>query len=86
MRVPGCGWLENPIDYPAMKAVALTAHFDGEKVQFDEPCQLDANARLVVVVLPPDDERQAWSRFSAGQLAKAYGDNEPEYTAADLRS
>jgi hypothetical protein len=68
-----------------MKAVALTAHFDGEKVQFDEPCHLDANARLVVVVLPVDEERQAWSRFSAGQLAKAYGDNEPEYTTADLR-
>lgn len=67
-----------------MKAVALTAHFDGEKVQLDEPFQLDPNARLVVVVLPPDDERHAWSRFSSGQLAKAYGDNEPEYTAADL--
>ncbi|MHB8522400.1 MAG: hypothetical protein ACYDH9_16790 [Limisphaerales bacterium] len=68
-----------------MKTVALTAHFDGEKVQFDEPCQLDTNARLMVVVLPPNDERQAWSRFSAGQLAKAYGDTEPEYTTADLR-
>jgi hypothetical protein len=68
-----------------MKAVALTAHFDGEKIQFDEPFHLDPNARLVVVVLPPDDERHAWSRFSAGQLAKAYGENEPEYTAADLR-
>lgn len=67
-----------------MKTVALTAHFDGEKVQLDEPCQLEPNARLMVVVLP-DDERQAWSRFSAAQLAKAYGDNEPEYTAADLR-
>lgn len=69
-----------------MTTVALTAHFDGEKVQFDEPCQLEANARLVVVVLPPDDEHHAWSRFSAGQLAKAYGDAEPEYTVADLRS
>jgi hypothetical protein len=39
----------------------------------------------MVVVLPPDDERHAWSRFSAGQLAKAYSDTEPEYTAADLR-
>lgn len=68
-----------------MKTVALTAHFDGEKVQFDEPCQLDTNARLMVVVLPPDDERQAWSQLSAGQLAKAYGDHEPEYTASDLR-
>ena len=68
-----------------MTTVALTAHFDGEKVQFDEPCQLEANARLVVVVLPSNDERHAWSRLSAGQLAKAYGSDEPEYTAADLR-
>lgn len=68
-----------------MKTVALTAHFDGEKVQFDEPYQLAANARLVVVVLPPDEECGAWSRLSAGQLAKAYGNSEPEYTAADLR-
>ncbi|MGO8675563.1 MAG: hypothetical protein ACLQVX_06805 [Limisphaerales bacterium] len=68
-----------------MKAVALTAHFDGERVQLDEPFQLHPNARLVVVVLPPDDERHTWSRFSASQLSKAYGDNEPEYTAADLR-
>lgn len=68
-----------------MKTVALTAHFDGEKIQLDEPCQLEPNARLMVVVLPPDDQRQAWARFSAAQLAKAYGDNEPEYTAADLR-
>ncbi|HTR43933.1 MAG TPA: hypothetical protein VMH87_20160 [Pseudomonadales bacterium] len=70
---------------PHMRPVALTAHFDGEKVQFDEPCQIDVNARLVVVVLPPENERQTWMQFSAGQLAKAYSDNEPEYTAADLR-
>lgn len=68
-----------------MTTVALTAHFDGEKVQFDEPCHLEVNARLMVVVLPPDDERFAWSQFSAGQLARAYGDTEPEYTAGDLR-
>jgi hypothetical protein len=63
-----------------MTTLALTAHFDGEKVQFDKPCQLETNARLVVVVLPRDDERQAWLQFSAAQLAKAYGPNEPEYT------
>jgi hypothetical protein len=68
-----------------MKAVALTAHFDGEKVQLDEPFQLEANARLVVVVLPPDDERTAWSSLSANQLSRAYGKDEPEYTADDLR-
>ena len=84
-RIPGCQRLKSPLQCVVMTTVALTAHFDGEKVQFDEPCRLDANARLMVVVLPPDDERHAWSRFSAGQLAKAYGDTEPEYTAADLR-
>jgi len=84
-RVPDCQRLKSPLECVVMTTVALTAHFDGEKVQFDEPCQLDTNARLMVVVLPPDDERQAWSRFSAAQLAKAYGDTEPEYTAADLR-
>lgn len=68
-----------------MKTVALSAHFDGEKVQFDEPCQLEPNTRLMIVVLPPDNEQQAWSRFSAMQLAKAYGENEPLYTTADLR-
>ena len=69
-----------------MKAVALTAHYDGEKVQFDEPCQLEANTRLVVVVLPSDAERNAWLRLSAGRLTKAYGEDEPDYSIADLRS
>jgi len=68
-----------------MTTVALTAHFDGEKVQFDEPCHIDANARLMVVVLPPEDEHHAWLQFPAGQLAKSYGDSEPEYTVDDLR-
>jgi hypothetical protein len=69
-----------------MTTMALTAHFDGEKVQFDEPCKLETNARLVVIVLPRDDERHVWSHFSALQLAKAYSSDEPEYTIADLRA
>ena len=32
-----------------------------------------------------DEEAAEWARFSAQQLARAYGDNEPEYTEADLR-
>ncbi|MSR65011.1 MAG: hypothetical protein EXS18_04430 [Verrucomicrobiae bacterium] len=68
-----------------MTTVALSAHFDGEKIQLDEPCKLPENARLVVVVLPTDDDRQEWSRLAAQQLAKAYGNSEPEYTTADLR-
>jgi hypothetical protein len=67
-----------------MTTVALSAHFDGEKIQLDEPYRLPENSRLVVVVLPSDDDRQEWARLAAQQLARAYGDTEPEYTTADL--
>ena len=68
-----------------MKTIALGAHYDGNKIELDEPYPLPENARLVVIVLPQDDERQDWLRLSAQQLARAYNDNEPEYTEADLR-
>jgi hypothetical protein len=68
-----------------MTTVALSAHFDGQKIELDEPYRLPENSRLVVVVLPADDERQEWSHLAAQQLARAYGDAEPEYTTADLR-
>ncbi len=68
-----------------MKTVALSAHYDGKKIVLDEPYPLPENAHLVVVVLPQDDERDDWLRLSVQQLARAYGDNEPEYTEADLR-
>ncbi len=69
-----------------MKAVALTAHFDGEKVQFDERCQLKANTRLVVVVLPFDDEQQAWLSFPPVNSQKPTGTmnrNTPQTTCAN---
>ena len=31
------------------------------------------------------DERADWQEFGKLQLAEAYGDDEPEYTEADLR-
>ena len=68
-----------------MKTVALSAHYDGKKIELDEPYPLPENAPLVVIVLPLDDERHDWMRLAAQQLARAYGDNEPEYTEADLR-
>jgi hypothetical protein len=68
-----------------MKTVALSAHCEGGKIQLDEPYPLPENAHLGVVVLPQDDEREDWLRLGAQQLARAYGDNEPDYTEADLR-
>ena len=68
-----------------MTTVALSAHFDGEKIQLDDPYSLPENARLVVVVLPLEDDRQEWARLATQHLARAYGAAEPEYTTADLR-
>jgi len=68
-----------------MKTIALSAHYDGKKIELDEPYPLSENAHLVVIVLPQDDERHDWLRLSVQQLARAYNANEPEYTEADLR-
>jgi hypothetical protein len=32
-----------------------------------------------------EDEARAWREFGKTQLGKAYGDDEPEYTLADLK-
>lgn len=31
------------------------------------------------------EEQTAWREFGRAQFARAYGDNEPEYTSADLK-
>lgn len=69
-----------------MEPVTLRAHFDGEHIQLDEPFPLSANAPLLVYVLPdPDLDDLAASRaLASAAFARAYGDDEPEYTADDL--
>ena len=68
-----------------MTAAILKAHYDGEHIVLDEPFDLPANASLMITVIAPDDERADWAALSAQNLARAYGDDEPEYTLADLR-
>ena len=71
-----------------MNTVTMSAHFDGEKIQLDEPYTLEPNTALVVTILPSpihsgdaeEEERQDWLRLSLHGLAAAYGDDEPEYT------
>ena len=36
--------------------------------------------------LQNQEKRREWQRFGTGQLARAYGPNEPEHTEADLKS
>ena len=75
-----------------MMTVTLRAHYDGEHIVLDEPFEIPANAPLTVTVLAPDpsehdrqQERASWAALSAQSFARAYGDEEPEYTVADLK-
>ena len=63
-----------------MSAISIPAHFDGVHILLDEPYTLQPNARLLVTVVPAeDDEREAWLQLSAQRLTGAYDDDEPEY-------
>ena len=70
-----------------MPSVTLKAHYDGERIQLDEPFDLPRNAPLLVTVLPPqgNGDRVAWLAASSAALARAFGDDEPEYSLADIR-
>ena len=67
--------------------MSLKAHYDGKTIRLDEPFDLPANTRLIVTVLPPVTvtDREDWSNLSAENLARAYGDDEPEYFATQVR-
>jgi hypothetical protein len=70
-----------------MPILSLKAHYDGQRICLDEPFELAANAPLLVTVLPVEGEgdRESWLRASAAGLARAYGDDEPEYSEADIK-
>jgi len=68
-----------------MPTISLKAHYDGKTIRLDEPFDLPQDARLMVTVLPTDSGREDWSGLSQANLARAYGENEPEYSDRDVR-
>ena len=70
-----------------MPAVTLKAHFNGKQIVLDEPFDLPPDSPLMVTVLPKKDstEDAQWRGLAAGALARAYGGDEPDYSAADLK-
>lgn len=70
-----------------METVALRAHFDGEQIRLDEPFELEPNTELIVTVVPHafDEEREACARLSLASLARAYGDDELEYSRDQIK-
>ncbi len=63
-----------------MSTIALPAHFDGQQIVLDTPYDIAPGTRLLVTIFENDEERDDWLRLSAQNLARAYGDDEPEYT------
>lgn len=69
--------------------VSLSAHFDGKSIVLDEHYPLRPQAKLLVTVIEDggaDDaqiERRAWSSRGKQALSRVFGDDEPEYSAAD---
>ena len=71
-----------------MSAVILKAHHDGKHTCLDDPYLVEPNTRLLVTVEPGDtaeEERQAWLASSQAWFARAYGENEPDYSGAVIR-
>jgi hypothetical protein len=64
-----------------MESIVLRAHFDGKQILLDDPVELEPDTELMVTVLPKSEngERSDWARLSLKTLARAYGDEEPEY-------
>jgi hypothetical protein len=70
-----------------MAAVTLKAHFDGERILLDEPFEIPPNSPLMITVLPATEVvvGEDWIQAARKALSRAYGDTEPDYSAADLR-
>ena len=66
-----------------MNAVALKAHFDGKQICLDESYPLRPNTRLMIFVMPElsaEEDREELYEMGRQSLARAYGDNEPDYS------
>lgn len=60
-----------------MKLVSLSAYFDGETIQLEEPYPLEPNAKLIVTVLSESDpEGDSWLAWSRHQLDHAYSEED----------
>ena len=71
-----------------MPNVTLKAHFDGERILLDEPFQIPRDCALMVTVLAPElpEDMREWVQAAKAGLARAYSDDEPEYSTRDIKS
>jgi hypothetical protein len=60
--------------------------FEGKTVeQIEEMVEHEYGIKMQLEQREPDEEREEWLKLSLQGLSKAYGNNEPEYTEADVK-
>ena len=62
--------------------MTFPARFDGKQILFDDTVTIKPNTRVLVTVLSDrnkDTDCESWQALTTENLARAYGDNEPEY-------
>jgi hypothetical protein len=71
----------------SMPAVTLKAHFYGKQIVLDEPFDLTPDSPLMVTIMSKEvlTEDAQWLSLAAGALARAYGEDEPDYSTADVK-
>ena len=71
----------------AMPSMTPNAQLDGQSIVLDEPFELPGNARLLVTGVSPsmDSDPTQWSALAGSGLARADGDDKPEYRLTDAR-
>jgi hypothetical protein len=69
-----------------MPSITLNAHFDGQQITLDEPFEIPSNAKLLVTILEtPNLEQDDWTGFSLHNLARAFSEEEPEFSLTALK-
>ena len=66
-----------------MSVITLKAHYDGKQVCLDEPIDLAPNTPVLVTFPQPDAQgadRAEWFALAKAAFARAYGDDEPDYS------
>ena len=63
----------------------IPAHFDGQHILLDEGVELAPNTKLLVTILPKDDESEEWRALSVKRLEDTYREDEEEYPSVLIK-
>ena len=63
----------------------IRGHFDGTQILLDEPYELEPNTKVIVKILP-NEENADWLALGKKSFARAYADDEPEYSLEQIKT